>query len=370
MNSGIISILLHQYPYQFDAIQILSTIAFLIDLTLFVIFLPLFLLRLAWFRQQAYEEMAGDISSISLLANLPISWLTITSLVALIVSEAHWGHHAFTIVANVLWWIGAGWMFLTLFFVFCNIINRKLAQSAFISPLIFIPAVGVATLATVGGIISSYAYDISPGMAVPVIIFSFFSSGAGIIFSIMLVTYLFHDLLTHGWPKPMLSASMFIFVGPWGQSATNLQLLGAAAQKYHQFAGYNEGTFLTKTAALPLDVACILIALLLSGIGAVFLILAFCCMFRCAFRKELRWSPMWNAIIFPTGTLTTSFLLFGIEMDSPFFKVVTGILIVFLVIIFFVNLAFSIWQIAMGKLLIAREDPRVKSQLEQEEKSQ
>lgn len=89
MNSGIISILLHQYPYQFDAIQVLSTIAFLVDLTLLVIFLPLFILRLAWFRRQAYKELASDLSGISLLACMPIAWLTITSIVALVVSEAH-----------------------------------------------------------------------------------------------------------------------------------------------------------------------------------------------------------------------------------------------------------------------------------------
>jgi len=43
MNAGIISILLHQLPYQFKGLGVLSTIAFLVDFVFFICFSVVFL---------------------------------------------------------------------------------------------------------------------------------------------------------------------------------------------------------------------------------------------------------------------------------------------------------------------------------------
>lgn len=149
-----------------------------------------------------------------------------------------------------------------------------------------------------------------------------------------------------------------MFVGPMGQSAAALQLLGAAANSRGAFGDYHRGTFLTGTAASVLEVVCVLLALFMSGLGTIWMIIAFVGMLDRAFHRELIWSPTWNAIIFPTGTLVTSLLLLAQEMDSPFFRVVTVIIVIFLVIVFFINLAFTLTRIWQGKLLIVKQDPR------------
>lgn len=117
MNAGIIAIVLHQLPYQFDGLGILSVIAFMVELVLFVIFSLIFLARFAMFGKQAFHEITGDIQDLSFLACWPISWLTLSSLVALIVSTAGWGGHAFSIVAYVMWWIGLAFMLIIFFFI-------------------------------------------------------------------------------------------------------------------------------------------------------------------------------------------------------------------------------------------------------------
>jgi tellurite resistance protein TehA-like permease len=66
MNAGIIAILLHQLPYQFSGLPVLSTIAFVIDLVLFIIFSLIFLTRLAWFKWEAYYEVTDDINELAL----------------------------------------------------------------------------------------------------------------------------------------------------------------------------------------------------------------------------------------------------------------------------------------------------------------
>jgi hypothetical protein len=63
--------------------------------------------------------------------------------------------------------------------------------------------------------------------------------------------------------------------------------------------------------------------------------------------------------------LATSTLLLGTDLDSPFFRVMTVILLLFLILVFFINVAFSLWNIFKGELLIVREDHRVKEQLKE-----
>jgi tellurite resistance protein TehA-like permease len=358
MNAGIIGILLHQLPYQFRGLPVLSTIAFVIDLALFVVFSLIFITRFVWFKKEAYYEVTGDINELALGVCWPIAWQTLSSLTGLIASNAYWGGHAFTLVSYVMWWFGTAWILGYLLFTFVTLIRRHDAFDRQLPPSIVIPAVAVATDATTGGLIANYADDISSRLAIPIIIVSFLLVGIGLIMSFFLYTYLLHGLLVDGWPAPEKIASMWLFVGPMGQCAAALQILGSSAQIYGRFAVYNKGTFLTESAAAPLDVACILLGLLLSGMGSIWALLALIAMIEKAWQGQLKWNMSWNSIIFPTGTLTTSFLLFSTELDSPAFRAITTGMVILLVVVFVLNLAFACWKISRGELLIVRRNPR------------
>ena len=366
MNTGILGILLHQLPYQFKGILVLSTIFFLLDLTLFVLVSILLILRLLLYRRQAISELTSDVPTVAFLCCWPIAWLTLVAFVSLTASSASWGGYRFTVLAYVMWWIGAAWMFGMGLGVFFLVIHKKILSTQGIAPPIHIPVVGLATVATIGGLIASFSVDISVGMAIPVIVVSFFTAGVGIFMALILFALLLQHLFVEGLPPPEQAATMFIFVGPMGQSSAALQLLGSAASSYARFGQFEQGTFLTRMAAAPLDVAGVLISMLMTGFSVFWLLFAFIVMIHRAMRKELRWNPTWNAVIFPTGTLTNSMLMFSIEMDSSFFRVITAVLVVFLVLVFFVNLGFTAWEVGKGRLLIVRENPRVKKQLEEQ----
>ncbi|EXJ54986.1 uncharacterized protein A1O5_12897 [Cladophialophora psammophila CBS 110553] len=359
MNAGVIGTLLHQLPYQFPGLHVLSTIAFTTDLVLYVVFSAIYILHFVVFRRQAYQELVDNVMDLLLFPCWSIAFMTLVSFVTLTVSEAPWGGHAFTVVACVMWWIAATWSVGMLFFVFSNLIHQHTILDRQLPTLIIIPAVGVATLAAVGGVFSSFAHSVSPGLAVPVIVMSMCALGVGIFLGMILYTYLLHQLLAKGWPAPPMTATLFILVGPMGQSAAALQLLGSAASTHSQFRGYDRGVFLTEAAAGSLQVTCIFLALLMTGLGAVFLGFAIIAMFHRILNGELTWAPTWNAIIFPTGTLTTATLLLGTELDSAFFKVVTVVQVIFLILVFFVNAAYTLQKIYRGELLFVKEDPRL-----------
>lgn len=368
MNSGVLGILTHQNPYQFSGLQVISTIFYILDLLLFIIFSVIFIARFVVFKREAYQEIISSQSDLMLMACWPIAWMTLTTLTPLIVSNASWGGHAWSIVGYVMWWIALTWSLLTLLWVFVTLVEKHEARDRRMPTMVIIPAVSVSTVSVAGALVVSLANGISPRLAVPVIIVSFMTVGIGILLGLILSTYLFHGLLIQGWPVPAQTASMFIFVGPMGQSAAALQALGMAARNYNDFGGYNKGRFLTAESAASMEPALVIFALMLSGLGVIWTLLSTYLMIRRAIQRDLPWSPGWNAIIFPVGTLTTSFSLFARQMDSPAWGIIASAMIVILVAIFLVNVVQTLRRISQGRLLIVREDPRVKKQIEEAQK--
>lgn len=111
MDTGIISILLHQLPYQFHALKIISNVVSLLDLTLFILFLIIFLVRI--FRQLGHDlrSFATNPQELGGLA-CPVAAFTIAS----ITTGKAWGND-WAVFSYVLWWISA---FLAVSVLFSN----------------------------------------------------------------------------------------------------------------------------------------------------------------------------------------------------------------------------------------------------------
>lgn len=368
MNCGALAQLCHQQPYHFKGLDIIANIFFVTNLVLYAIFSCIFTARFIWFRRAAYQEIANSISELTFLPCWAIAFMTLTSNVTLIVSTASWGGYPFSLVAYCMFWFVQTWDMLLLCWAFFTLIRRHDASDRRMPTSIIIPAVSVSTVSITGAVLSTYAKDLSATLAVPVMVVSFNWVGVGILLGLILYVYLFHSLLAQGWPPADQTPTMFILVGPMGQSAAALQILGAAATTYGRFGDYNSGTFLTAEYAKPLDAACVLIALLFNGLGVIWCIFGIYAMVERAMQRQLRWTPAWNAVIFPNATLTTSFLVFSIEMDSAAYRVITAVFTIALVIVFLINTFFTLMRIWQGKLLIVREDWRVKQQEEDQQK--
>jgi len=241
-------------------------------------------------------------------------------------------------------------------------------------PSVFLPVIGLLTAASTGGIIVNYGYDVSARLAMPVIIFSYFLVGYGVFFGLMLYSIFTHRLMAAGWPAPAKLPGLFILVGPMGQAAAALQLLGTAANTKQDFAHYNKGTFLTASAASGLDSASILIALLIMGFDYFWALVALFAVVEGAFKKQLTYSMMWWSTIFPLATLVTAWEVLATEMNSPTFKVLATALVIIIVISYFMNWAFTIVHLFKGTLIASSSTEEVeemeKKQREADEEKQ
>ncbi len=94
MNAGILGTLLHQLPYQFPGLKVLSTIAFILDLVLYVVFSIIYILHFALYGRRAYDELVGNVADLCLFPCWTIAWMTLVSFVSLTVTEAGWADYA------------------------------------------------------------------------------------------------------------------------------------------------------------------------------------------------------------------------------------------------------------------------------------
>lgn len=301
MNIGLISSLTHICPYQFYGLYIISTILYVIALTLFVLFFIIFGLRLALYFEQTVHEITTNVQELCFTAAMPISFMVLTSLTATIVSNSFWGGHAFTLVAYVMWWISVGWTLTSAVTVYIVLTKKELTEASQLNLAIILPAVATSTTAAEGGLICLYSFDMSSRLAVPVIITSFLSLGIGTFLAILIMALWLQRILSNTWLEGPKQPQLCLLLGPVGQGSTAFLGLGAATAKH--FPGYNKGTFLTMAAAEAVRGACVVLALILFGLGVFWMCYIVIALVDSFLKKEAKWSFAWYSTIFPTGEL-------------------------------------------------------------------
>lgn len=91
-----------------------------------------------------------------------------------------------------------------------------------------------------------------------------------------------------GLPPPPLTPSLIMLVGPAGQTAAAVQVLGSAAQTH--FGNYGKGTFLQSQAGELLATVGVLLALLFIGIGLLFAIFGVYVILETAYKRQHKYT--------------------------------------------------------------------------------
>ncbi|THW92512.1 C4-dicarboxylate transporter/malic acid transport protein, partial [Aureobasidium pullulans] len=368
-SGGIALVLNGPFPYRGHWLVVLATILYIMEIVLLFSFLAILLAKWMLYPHVAVRRALSDPDELGTYAILPIALMTIGALTITQVSEGPWGGHAFTLA--VIWRIGVVWVCVTCVVVLTVLFYTGNQADKDMTPVLFMAAVGMATAASEAGLITIYGFDMSSRLAVPQIIVGYFASGVAMFMATLLYTVYFHRLLAAGWPAPAKRAGLFILIGPCGQLATAFQLLGESANTYMRFPQYKPsaiqppeyGTFWTQQTAQGVDGAGIFMALLLLGFDYLWFCIAIIGVVDVFVKRQATYTLTWWAIVFPTVTLTTAWLELASSMDSPTFRALVCALTIFLVIAFFVNLAFTLRGVANGSLIFG------KSQLEIEEGS-
>lgn len=208
--------------------------------------------------------------------------------------------------------------------------------------------------------------------------------------AITLCTIFFHGLLSSRSVIPAKRAAMFILVrimfspfvnthvadipikiGLCGQLSTALQLLGESANFYMHFArckpqtvrAPSSGTFWQPETAQGIDGSGVLLSLLFLGFDYLWLCIAIVGVIDIVVKRQVTYSLTWWSIVFPTVTLTTSWLELSTAMDSPAFRALTCITTVFTAIAYSANLGFTIWRTLKGDLIFGQSQLEIEDSM-------
>lgn len=359
MNTGLLSLLFRQQPWQFNGLYVLGDILYVFELVLFVVFMICLLLRYSLYPQRTLNTLAANVDDLGMLGTMPIAWNTFAALTAIIASNAPWGGYSFSLLAYALWWIGTAWMTTTAIAVFVTLTQsweHSIRKNGQIPATVFLPIVGLATDAVAGASICAYGYNISARLAVPVIIVCYFILGIATWVSVFLYAGFTWRLMTHGWPAPMRRPALFLLIGPFGQCASAFLLLSYAVQTKMDFANYNRGTLLTAMSASGVSAASEVLGLLCLGGDFFWYFISIAGLLEAAYRRTLGYSLFWWSTIFPIGTTNISFIALATSTQGDAFKALSAIWTIFLAIDYILNWGFTIWHSITGDLLVKGEE--------------
>ena len=116
MDTGIISILLHQLPYQFRGLSVISIVVYLLNLCLFVVFLAVFAARMIRYPRDAFKKFGTQVDELAGLACPVVASLTLVAMTSMVTGQA-WTP-SWAIFGYVLWCISAFLALLVVFLTF------------------------------------------------------------------------------------------------------------------------------------------------------------------------------------------------------------------------------------------------------------
>ncbi|KOS20019.1 Sulfite efflux pump SSU1 [Escovopsis weberi] len=368
-GTGIVAIILHQLDYQFDGLEAISVVFWIITLTTLLFFTITYLLRFIAAPAVVYNRIINDTTEAACLASFSVALTSSIQMLALVVVPS-WGGHPWSRAVYWLWWANAGMAVtacLGIPLLFVNSASKGGRFSKFLSPTTQLPMIAALTSAAAAGTLAQYAM-LSTSQRVPMIVVAYLEIGLALPLAFGLdILFLASVLLP--WQqhsteqRPLMEASTyteFVLCGPWGQTSFALQLLGLSVLRLQgSLSAYaNAGTnlLLTDRAAEPVGYLSLLVGLVLWGHSLFWWVFAIVRNSLFAVQCFRRRQPMpfristW-AIIFPWGVYTNAAVQLGKTLNSPAFKVWSTILAVILVILWLLFAALTIRGIILGTML-------------------
>ncbi|KAN0065569.1 Plasma membrane sulfite pump involved in sulfite metabolism [Thecaphora frezii] len=324
MGTGITSILLHQLPYQFPGLDIVANAIFALNVVLFALILALSVARYVIWPSMFWTMLYHPTQSL-FLGTFPMGFTTIINMIVYSLVPA-WGD-AWITVAHVLWWLDSALALLVAIGLPFIQFTRHTQSLDNISGVWFLPIVTTVVAAATGATLASVLPDAAQARAV--VVTSYILWGTGVPLSLMLMTLYYARLAIYKIPPAAMVVSAFLPLGPCGQGAFGLlQLANDVVALTHRTrrtalggglvdgGGQDEAYEVAKLIAYAIQGVSVPVALVLWGLGLVWLVLAVVTIADMTAASLVPFNMGWWGYTFPLGTFATATTQLGRMMQS------------------------------------------------------
>ncbi|KLJ06235.1 hypothetical protein EMPG_10345 [Blastomyces silverae] len=350
MGTGIVSILLFNLPYNGTWLYWISIGIFGLNTLLFTIFLAISILRYAIWPEIWRVMIQHPVQSL-FIGTFPMGFSTVVSMIALVCSPS-WGSWV-QIVAWALWIVDSVISVVcAIGFPFMLMASGRQSDLPSMTAAWLLPVVSTIVAASTGAVVADHLP--TPQLSLWTIIASYLLWGLGMLFSMIILAVYFERLALHKLPPKSVIVSTCIPLGPMGQGGFVILKLGVGARRFFPL-----NNTLDPAAGGVFYAVGFMIALMLWGFGFMWMCSAIISIAKC---KRIPFTMGWWASIFPLGVYTNCTILMATEMPSQFFKVLSTILTLCVLILWLIVSAGTIREVITGRVFFAPclSDLRVK----------
>ncbi|KIJ39926.1 hypothetical protein M422DRAFT_32525 [Sphaerobolus stellatus SS14] len=322
MGTGVVSALLHSYPYGGNSIILngFATAFFFLNLVLFCIFLTLTICRYVMFPRLWGLMLRHPVQSLY-IGCFPMGAVTlINSGLTLGYQYWNWGGTTFLYTLWGLWWLDTFVSFLCCFgLVYVMITQHEHSMATFTSAWL-LPIVTVIVGSSSGQLLAAALIPHSLSNAALTTTFAAFMVILGISLSLMVLTLYLRRLFIEGLPDAGAVLSSFLPLGPCGQAGYSLLLAG---NNFVAILPKGNGEVLSdELAGRVLNIICFFCAFVLWCLTIWWLACAvFAVIYTVSVGHKLIFKlPFWG-IVFPNGVGAILTIQLATAMDSAVFRV-------------------------------------------------
>ncbi|KAJ2307585.1 Plasma membrane sulfite pump involved in sulfite metabolism [Coemansia sp. RSA 2706] len=339
MATGMTSMLLYGFPYKWKPLEYIGIGIALLNLVMFVFFMILFLWRLIQYRD--FGSLILHPQQSMALGAVPMALTTIiTSLVTILTPyNPSW----MPMLALVLWSIAITFSVLSFMVIPFLATSHQRHDFSKVNATLLLPIVPTVVAASAGAVLASVHTGTT---AVAIILISYALLAMGVGLSMLFIASYIIRLVLFKLPPPEIIFTVFIPIGPMGQSSYAIQLLGVQALRVLpdslpqlQYLGH-----------VLHDIG-FLFGLLMWAFAFWWVAHAIYSVVYTRIHGPVPFNLGWWAIIFPTGTFAASCAQLGVLTGFTFFRVlaslVTSCIVVIWIVVIFGTLCYA-WT---GELL-------------------
>ncbi|KAM0202596.1 hypothetical protein ACHAPQ_004731 [Fusarium lateritium] len=309
MGTGITSILLHNLPYNGRWLFYISVIIFCLNIAIFVLFSCISIVRYTVFKVSWSSTLRHPAQAVFLGA-IPVGLATIINMIVFVCVPA-WGERAVHL-AWALWWVDIVMAMACSFYIPHCIMRVEGITLDQVNPSWLFPVIADIVASGSGAIVANVLPD--DQHAIWTVITSYVLWGTSVPMAIIILAMYYNRLMIHDCLPGQVAVTSFIAIGPLGQGAAAIQLLGGVALKL-----FSRNNFIPMApiAGQFFYLTGILTALIMWGFALVWLSFALATIAR----RELTFNLTWWAFTFPLGVFTVATTTLAQELPSRFFKV-------------------------------------------------
>ncbi|PWN86631.1 putative MFS transporter [Acaromyces ingoldii] len=324
MGTGISSILLHQLPYQFKGLGIISNVIFGLNVLLFVIFCLFSICRYTVWPTMGPTMLFHPSQSL-FLGTFAMGFATIVNMCALSAAPAFGS--GFATFTWVLWWLDSAFSIVICIGLPFLQFTRHEQSLDKVTGVWFLPVVSTIVASASGGIVATI---LPPDHARLTLVVSWILWGTGFPMAILLMAIYYQRLAIYKIPPAAVIVSAFLPLGPCGQGAFAILQISSSLKDLVAISGQALIAGQAKDDAAwfaqAIFAATIPMALAIWGLGLVWLVLAASFLIDLALVSKLSFNLGWWGFTFPLGVFCTATTQFGKELNSSGFKILGTVL--------------------------------------------